>query len=429
MRASRTGAIFSIAAKPKVAGWLIVFCCALFDSAVLNAADWSQWRGPMADGRLLDANVSETWPESGLKSLWSRPIGGGYSGIAVVGDRVITQDRQVTPREVERVLCVSAATGEPLWTHEYEVAYDKLDYGNGPRACPTVVGDRVYTLGALGDLRCLNLSDGQLVWQKHLQTDLHGRLPMWGYAASPLIVDGRVIVQPGGMDGNSIVALDAATGDVIWRSLSDEAGYTWPVVIEHGGVRQLICWTPSHVRGLEFDSGKPLWEIPYEITYGVAIATPIVHDDLVLVSGYWHGSKGIRLGAKPTDAALAWEENRYLRGLMSQPLYKDGLVYLLDKQYGLTCFELQTGAKLWDDHNTLTPRGRNPQVSLVWIGDSDRILGLNADGELVQARVGRDGYHELSRAKIIGETWAHPAYVGQRVFARSDTELLCVELP
>jgi outer membrane protein assembly factor BamB len=254
-------------------------------------------------------------------------------------------------------------------------------------------------------------------------------MPMWGYAASPLIVRDWVIVQPGGLDGWSVVALDAKSGEIVWHSLSDEAGYTWPIVVHSGGVEQLVLWTPSHVRGVELATGKPLWEVPYEITYGVAIATPIAHEGLVVVSGYWHGSKAIRLGETPDAAKLEWEENRYLRGLMSQALYKDGLVYLLDKQYGITCFELATGNKLWDDENRMTPRGRNPQASLVWIGESDRVLALNSDGELVQSRFTRERSTELARSKIIGETWAHPAYAGKRVFARSDSELVCVELP
>ncbi|MBX3443014.1 MAG: PQQ-like beta-propeller repeat protein [Planctomyces sp.] len=391
-------------------------------------ADWPEWRGPDGSGRVPDAGFAEAWPE-GLNTVWRRPIGGGYAGIAAVDDKILTLDRQTEPREIERVLCVAADSGEPLWTDEYDVAYGDLDYGNGPRACPTIVNGRVYTLGALGHLRCLDLETGKLLWRAHLVDDLRGRRPTWGYSASPRLVDGRLIVQPGGEDGNSVVALDAATGAVHWKCLSDEAGYTWPIVVESGGVRQLVCWTPSHIRGVDLESGRPLWDVPYEIQYGVAIATPIEVDGLVLVCGYWAGSKAIRLGPGPEDATLEWEENRYLRGLMSQPLVRDGLAYLLDKQYGITCFDPATGTKLWDDRNTLTRRDRNPQASLVWIGDSDRVLALNAEGELVQARFTREGLTELGRAKVLGETWAHPAYSGRRVFARSDSELVCVELP
>ena len=192
---------------------------------------------------------------------------------------------------------------------------------------------------------------------------------------------------------------------------------------------QLIVWTPSHIRSLETKTGQLLWSEPCEVTMGVSIATPIVHADIVFVSGYWEGTRAIRLDRKSRRARLIWEENRYLRGLMSQPLSRNGLVYLLDKQYGLTCLDIQTGRKLWDDDNRLTPRGRNPQASLVWINEGPSVLALNSNGELVMATLTPDAYEEQARAKIIGPTWAHPAYCRDLVMARSDTELICVRLP
>jgi outer membrane protein assembly factor BamB len=126
---------------------------------------------------------------------------------------------------------------------------------------------------------------------------------------------------------------------------------------------------------------------------------------------------------------VAWRERRNLRGLMAQPLYRDGHAYLLDKRHGLTCLEFATGKKLWDDDNRMTPKGRNPQATLVWTGDEDRAVVLNSDGDLVLVRLNPGGYVEESRANIIGRTWAHPAYAGNCVYARSDTEIVCVVLP
>ena len=164
------------------------------------------------------------------------------------------------------------------------------------------------------------------------------------------------------------------------------------------------------------------------MTYGTAIATPIFRENIVFVSGYWEGAQAIRLGTKPGDAKLLWKDRRNLRGLMSQPLYRNGYAYLLDKRHGLTCFELKTGKKLWDDDNRMTPKGRNPQATMVWLGRTDRAIILNSDGELILARLTPKGYTEQSRAKIIGNTWAHPAYAWGRVFARSNSELVCVSL-
>lgn len=391
--------------------------------------EWPRWRGPRGDGTWNGPRLPEKWPADGLAQRWRQPIGGGYAGVIVADRRVYTCDRQTDPREVERILCFDAESGERRWERSYAVAYGNLDYGNGPRAAPTVFDGRVYALGAVGHLHCLDAETGKPVWSAHLADDLDGRVPMWGYAASPFIYEDLVIVQPGGKSGDSIVALDRRTGKRVWSSLSDETAYATPVVLEHNGTVQLICWTPSHVRSLDPRTGRPFWSVPYKVTYGVSIATPIFHRGLVFVSGYWEGSKAIRLGEDAEDAAVAWEENRYLRGLMSQPLCRDGYVYLLDKAYGLTCFELDTGKKVWDDDNRMTPRGRNPQATLVWLNEGDRAIVLNASGELILARLNPEGYHEQSRTKIIGETWAHPAYAGDRVYARSDTELVCVELP
>ena len=389
--------------------------------------DWPQFRGPRGDGTWRAPELPAAWPDGGLRQVWKQGIGGGYAGVSVAGGRVITMDRQLEP-ERERVVCFDAVTGRPLWTHEYPVSYEKLDYGNGPRAAPTLHEDRVYTVGALGDLRCLDIKTGVAHWQKNYLTDYAGRLPTWGFAGSPVIYGDWLIVQPGGENGASIVAVDRFSGKPVWASLNDEAGYCTPLIHRAHDQDELICWTPSHVRCLEAKTGKPLWAYPYEITYGVSIAKPIVHENIVLVAGYWHGCKAIRLGETPADAKLAWEENRYLRGLMSQPLYRNGYVYLLDKQYGLTCFELKTGRKLWDDRNQMTPRGRNPQASLVWLGETDRVIILNEEGELILARLTPEGYHEQSRTKITEFTWAHPAFAGRRVFARTDKELICVAL-
>lgn len=406
----------------------ILALCSLLHGPI-RAEDWPRWRGSHGDGTWYAPRLPDKWPANGLTRRWRQPIGGGYAGVVVSDGLVYTMDRQSSPAEVERVLAFRADDGEPVWQHSYPVTYGDLDYGNGPRAAPTIFEEHVYTLGAVGHAQCLDARTGELIWSKDFVRDHGAQLPEWGLAASTVIVDNLVILQPGVRPNGCLVALDRETGREMWRASTDPAGYATPILIEHAGGKQLICWTPENVIAVQPHDGKILWSIPYKVTYGVAIATPIFAEGIIFVSGYWEGSKAIRLGDKPNEAELLWENERELRGLMSQPLYRQGHVYSLDKTLGLTCFELASGRKLWDDGNQLTPRDRNPQASLVWLGDDDRAIALNANGELVLFRLRPSGYVEESRTKIIGPTWAHPAYADNAVFARDDNELVCAELP
>ncbi len=410
---------------------LTAFICILFSfwAGSARSEDWPQWRGPRGDGTWNAPKLPVRWPENGLSERWKKTIGGGYAGVIVADGRVYNADRLTEPKEIERIQCLEANTGDLIWEHADPVEYADLSYGNGPRAAPTVFDGRLYTLGALGQAHCFDARTGALLWSKHLQNDFDGRMPTWGFAASPYIFENTVILTPGSKDKGSIIALDRVTGDLVWKSLSDETTYATPVLVEHAGRKEMICWMPTQIRSLDPHTGKLLWSHPYKVDYNVSIATPVYHQGIVLVSGYWDGARAMKLPDKPGKAALAWENRREYQGLMSQPLCRDGIAYLLCRNRGLQAFEIADGKKLWDDDNTLTPRGRNPQATLVWLNDDDRIIALNSEGELILARINRSGYHDEARTKIIGPTWAHPAYAGRYVFARNDNELICVELP
>ena len=403
-------------------------------AGTLWAEDWPRWGGVRGDDSWQGPKLRESWPAEGLKRLWQRPLGGGYGGVAAVGSRVLVMERQTEPKERERLLCCDAATGQELWLYETAVEYGKLDYGNGPRAMPVIDDNRVYLLGALGHFACLEVETGKLIWKHELRESHGARIPTWGLAASPLIVGNLVIVHPGGTPNACWVAFDKQTGREVWRTGDDPAGYAIPVLIDAPSGPLLIGWSPTHIVGMLPGDGQIVWKIPYEITYGVSIATPIYHENLVFISGYWHGSKAIRLGKQPGDHELAWEENRFLRGLMAQPIFRDGHVYTIDKQFGLTCFALQTAEKKWDCGHRVVERGANPQATLTWLNDTDRALIFNENGDLILARLNPAGYDERARAHLIDRKersplWAHPAYAGNRVFVRSDSEFIAYELP
>jgi outer membrane protein assembly factor BamB len=335
------------------------------------------------------------------------------------------------PKEIadtERIVCLDAGSGRLLWEHRYNAKYGDLDYGKGPRCTPTVFDGRVYTLGAVGHVVCLDAASGQLIWKHDLVREFKAQQPTWGFAASPVIHGEKVVIHAG-VEGGAYIALRRFDGKEVWRGGPDPTGYGTPIVVQRSGREELIGWTPEHVLALSLSDGQELWRIPYKVTYGVSMAMPVFRNNTVVVCGYWDGSKAISLGDSPKDAKLLWEENRFLRGVMSSPLYRDEHVYLLDKQHGLVCFRMANGEKVWTDNNQLTPRDRNPQMNLVWVGNSDRSLCLNAEGELELVRLSPEGFTEFWRTKLIGSTWAHPAFAGNHVFARDDSELVCVALP
>jgi len=337
-------------------------------------------------------------------------------------------DRQKEPEEIERLLCFNAATGQLIWEHTCRVDYTDVAYGNGPRTTPAIFDSRVYALGATGRLSCLHAETGKPIWATDLVHDHQASVPIWGFCASPFVFEDLLIVHAGAEPNGCLIAFDRATGERVWSTLSDPAGYATPIVVQSGGQHQVVSWTPTNVRSVDARTGELLWSVPYKVDSGMSIAMPIYQDGLVLVSSYYEGTTAIRLGRDPSNAEVIWEDRRNLRGHMAQPLYRDAHVYLLDRRHGLTCFELATGKKLWDAENRVTAKARNPHATMIWVGDEDRALILNSDGDLILAQLNPAGYHEQSRTNIIGETWAHPAYAGTRVYARSDTELVCLSL-
>jgi outer membrane protein assembly factor BamB len=400
-----------------------------FASVSLGNEDWPRWGGPRGDGTWHGEGIPDVLDDDAIGRVWKKDIGGGYSGITVEGGRVYTMDYQKAPNERERVLCFDSIDGRLLWEHAYAVDYNGLDYGSGPRASVTLHEGRAYSLGAVGHVRCLNAETGKVVWEKDSTKELEAERPTWGFAASPAIWKDLVIYHLG-LPGGSYVAFDRKTGAEIWRGSEDPAGYGTPVFAEHAGQPLMVAWTPEHVQGLSPDTGEVFWSIPYKVKYGVSIATPLVRDGIVLVCGYWHGSRAIRLGDDtPREATLLWSDEENLRGLMAPPLYREGNVYLLDREKGVTCFDLATGKPRWNDaaDHAVTPADRNPQASLVWVGapGTDRALAVNANGELLSLRLTPEKQEILSRAQVVGKTWAHPAYAGNHLYARSDREIVC----
>lgn len=413
----------------RFSAFFVLLCTAVFAGAAEPAkdVDWPQWHGPGRDNFWNNSGLPTDLGKHPPITRWRQPIGGGYGGSAIAGGKVYVMDRQTKPREVERVLCLDLDTGKTLWVHEYPVSYKGIDYGNGPRSTPLVHDGCVYTFGARANLCCLAANDGRVIWQHDGVAAYQARVPMWGHACSPLIDGPRVLVQMGGVDG-CLMAFERKTGKLLWRSLTDEPGYSSPLRIDVGRQKLVVMWTADNINGVDADSGERLWSVPHKVTYGVAIADPVWHDGVLLVSEYWNGSVALELDSQGRNPKILWDGKR-LRMLMATPLVRDGYAYCLDRENGLVCVALKTGKIKWDGCKVSYDK-RNPHAPLCWTADG-RALALNEKGELIQLRLSPTKFAELSRTKLFPGSWAHPAFAQGCIVVReekADGEIQCLQL-
>jgi outer membrane protein assembly factor BamB len=403
----------------------LIFCIIALAPLQLNA-DWPQWRGPTRDGNWYEPRFPLHLPKD-AKPLWKLPLGGGYGGIAVANDKLFVMDRikdgkENEPEEFERIHCLEPLTGKQLWLHSYKAAYKKLDYGNGPRTTPTIHQGKVYAFGSIGDIHCLDMNTGKVLWHRNAVADFNAKYPTWGYSSSPLIDENRVLLQIGGKPDACFIALDKDTGKEVWRSGSDRPGYASAQIFTVNNQKQIVWWSAQNACGLDPKTGSILWKSPVGMDYDVAIADLIFHEGVFLASDYWTGSKAIELA--PAGPKVVWE-GKQLSMLMCSPLVRDGYFYALDRFRGIKCIEAKTGKIMWENES-VTVRGTNPQASLVWVGK--RALIFNEKGELILAELSPKEFKLVDKISVCGFTWAHPAFAQGCIFARTDKEIVAVQL-
>ena len=417
-----------------------------------RADDWPEWRGKGRKGVWSEGGIVERFSAGQLKAKWSTPIRAGYSGPSVARGRVFVTDFRSGPGTVgvERALALDEQTGEALWTSEWPADYAAIDYPLGPRATPTVDRERVYGLGAVGNLLCLDVETGRVVWSKDFRRDFGAELPAWGFSAAPLIDGGRVIVIAAGRPGAKVVALDKLTGEERWRSLSSEdseAGYSQPILIEAGGVKQLIAWHAGAVSSLSPSTGEIHWEHDFRVRMNTPIATPVTSGGYLLVSAFFNGSRLLRLDSGRPRAGIVWAgrseseiDSDGLHALMGSPVIDGGYIYGVCAYGQLRCLRLSSGERVWETQAVTVEKARNASAFMVRNGG--RYFINNDRGELIIAEFSPDGYSEISRAGLIRPTteagadrrrkgavnWSHPAYANGHVFARNDQEIRAVDL-
>jgi outer membrane protein assembly factor BamB len=430
------------------------FAAAVLCSAAVTASadDWPQWMGPHRDGTYSETGLIDAFPEEGAKILWRTPIAGGYSGPAVVGDRVfITDFERPESRLVndpgsrtkidgtERVLCLDATSGKVLWKHEYPCHY-AISYAYGPRCTPTVAEGKVYALGAEGNLLCLDAETGDVVWKRDLKTDYKCESPIWGFSGHPLVDGDKLFCLVGGR-GSILVAFDKNTGRELWRAIEENAaGYCPPSIIEAAGVRQLILWTPQSIYSVNPETGKEYWSVPLQPQYEMSIMMPRKSGDFLFASGIGDAAAMLKLSKDKPGANVVWRGNSRTAVFCanSTPILADGMIYGCDCRAGsLRAVKLESGERVWETFAPTTGNRRGGHGTAFLVKNGERYFLFSETGHLIIAELSPTGYKEISRAKVVEPTqecfgrdviWSHPAFARKCAFVRNDKEIVCVSL-
>jgi outer membrane protein assembly factor BamB len=433
-----------------------------------RADDWPQWLGPQRDGVWRETGILEKFPGGGPKVLWRTAIHGGYAGPAVAQGRVYVTDRLLAPgvkdpdnpfnrtnsTGKERVLCLDEKTGMVLWKYAYDCRY-RMSYPAGPRATPVVADGKVFALGAMGNLVCLDAGSGKLLWSKDFVKDYKAPVPTWGFAAHPLLDGDKLICLVGGK-GSVVVAFDKETGAEKWRALDVEQsdiGYSPPMIYRAGGVRQLIIWHPEAVCSLQPETGVLYWSEPFAARAGLSIPTPRLDGNRLFITSFYTGSMMLELAPDKPAATVLWKrkgrsemakDTDSLHSIMSTPFLKDGSIYGVCSYGELRCLKEADGSRVWQTRKATTENNEELRwANAFLVPQGDRYWLCNERGDVIIARLSPKGYEEIDRAHILEPTspltaykgspvrrvvWSHPAFADRCLFARNDKEIVCVSL-
>ena len=405
-----------------------------------SATNWPQWRGPDRSGTWYNGPQVEFLTPERVVKMWDVPVGSGYCGPTVANDKVYVMDYL---DGAERIICLDAVNGEMVWSHSYPVSYS-VGYPTGPRASVLIREGKAYSWGTMGHLHCMDAATGQILWKVNAGEQFQSRIPFWGMASNPILVDDLLVVQVGGTGGACMVAFHKETGKEVWRALDDEASYVAPVLIRQAGQQVLVCWTGESISGLNPGTGNMYWSIPFQPREMIMnIADPVHTPPYLFLSAFFDGSYLLKLDQETTSAELVYHRHgkseritEALHCCISTPLIRDGFVYGIGSYGETRCLDLLTGNRIWEDLS-LVPTERWANVHLVTQGD--QVWGFNEIGELLLGEFTPDGYRDLGRVRVIdpvkispnprnGVTWAHPAFAGNHIYVRSDTKLVCIEI-
>ena len=379
---------------------------------------WTNFRGARRDGK-YDQNVSTAWPANGLPMLWKQPVGIGFASFAIADGKAYTIEQR---RRQEVVAAYDAATGRELWTRAWNAEYTDSN-GDGPRSTPTWDQGRLYALGATGELKCLDANTGAVIWGKNILSENQASNLQWAQSASPLIVDDKVIVLPGGGGGKSVVAYNKMTGAPVWKSLDDRQAYVSPMLVELGGRRQVVVVSSLRVVGLTPESGSLLWSYPWDTDMGINVSQPVVVDNnrFFISSGYGKGAALVELKANGNTftPTTIWE-NTNMKNKFNSSVLHNGYVYGLDEGI-LVCLDVNTGERKWKE-------GRFGYGQVI-LASGHLIVTHGETGEVALIKATPDKYTEVARfAALQGRMWNYPAIADGRLLVRNSSEMAAYDI-
>ncbi len=395
------------------------------------AADWPHQRGPQQNGVIAPGSIDSLNLENEPEVLWSQAVADGYAAPIIIKDIAIYGDFQ---KGKETYTAMKLGNAEPIWKDVLDSPH-KDGFGTGPRCAPVSDGEIVLLQSCKGQLHCIDLLSGDLLWSKNYTKDFDSPYigergnalgaSRHGYTASPFI-DGNHVIALAGGKGSGIVCLNKKKGNVIWKSQDDQAAFSPPIVTTLAGVKQVVCFTVKGLVGVDRVDGELLWRVPMSTSYGRHVVAPTIYKDMVIVGSHEIGLIAVKVTANGGELAaeVSWKLDRDMAPNFASPICMGDNLYLLAKKQVL-CIDAKTGKLAWSkDGNVRTSAG---QAFAAFIGLKDQVMMLNDMGELILFEDDPSSYKEIGRVQVCGKNWCHPAYSNGKLLIRDSRKLICLD--
>lgn len=393
----------------------LAFLC-LLPFATATASDWPQWRGPDRNGISRETDWKADWKGAPPKILWKASVGLGYSSFVVADGKVYTTGHA---DEKDTVFCFDAVTGKEVWKHSYPAELGDKFFQGGTTGTPTLADGKLYHLSRWGDLFCFDAASGKIVWQKNIQQETGYRLPDWGYTGAPLVWENLLVLNV----GENGVALEKATGKVVWKSADENAGYSTPLPYKQDGKTLLTMGSGKSYLAIDPKTGEKVWQHRWTTSYGVNAADPIIHDGHAFISsGYNKGAALLKLGG--SEPQVVWQ-NRVMRNQMNASILIGDHLYGIDgnedRGASLKCIEFKTGKQLWEE--------KSAGAGAVTAADG-KLIVLCESGELIIAKASPTAFEPISRGKVIdAKCWTVPVLANGLIYCRNAAgDVACVDV-